>query len=125
MFNVHTVNRMQYSEQICCNSIIKLDRNHAMKQIHTRNTLKTQQFALIEKKLFGPQQTTKETRKQGRKANRINTLDGGNDKNVELQISEKSITNASHKITAETTKRIYMKNLPTLRNDSSIVGQDH
>ena len=40
--------------EICCNSIIKLDRNHAMKEIHIRNTSKTQQFALIEKKLFGP-----------------------------------------------------------------------
>ena len=34
------------------NSIIKLDRGHVMKLIHSRDTLKPQQFALIEKKLF-------------------------------------------------------------------------
>ena len=27
LFNVHTVNCMQYSERICCNSTIKLDRS--------------------------------------------------------------------------------------------------
>jgi len=34
------------------NSIIKLDRGHVIKLIHSQNTLKPQQFALIEKKLF-------------------------------------------------------------------------
>ena len=34
------------------NSIIKLDRGHVMKLIHSRDTSKPQQFALIEKKLF-------------------------------------------------------------------------
>ena len=34
------------------NSIIKLDRGHIVKLIHSRDTLKPQQFALIEKKLF-------------------------------------------------------------------------
>ena len=50
-------------------------------KIHSRNTSKTQQFALIEKNLFGPNE---EERKQDRKANRIITLDGGNDKKVKL-----------------------------------------
>ena len=45
MFNVQTVNCMQYSEWICCNSINKLN---------TQDSSKPQQFALIEKKLFGP-----------------------------------------------------------------------
>ena len=34
------------------NSIIKLDRGHVMKLIHSRDTSKLQQFALIEKRLF-------------------------------------------------------------------------
>ena len=50
-------------------------------KIHSRNTSKTQQFALIEENLFGPNE---EERKQDRKANRIITLDGGNDKKVKL-----------------------------------------
>ena len=59
MFNVQTINCMQYnSEPVVLNSIIKLGRNHAMKlnEINTHGTLssKTQRFALIEKKLFGP-----------------------------------------------------------------------
>ena len=50
---------MQCSERICCtfNSILKLDRNHADKTMslkYTQGTTKTQRFALIEKKLFGP-----------------------------------------------------------------------
>lgn len=46
MFNIQTVNYMQYSEWICYNSIIKLD---------TQDTSKPQEFALIEKKLLiGP-----------------------------------------------------------------------
>ena len=38
-----------------CNPIIKLDRNHARKyhKSETEN-FKTHQFALIEKKLYGP-----------------------------------------------------------------------
>ena len=34
------------------NSIIKLDLGHVIKLIHSQNTLKPQQFALTEKKLF-------------------------------------------------------------------------
>ena len=54
-----TVIYMQCSERICCmfNSILKLDRNHADKTMllkYTQGTTKTQRFALIEKKLFGP-----------------------------------------------------------------------
>ena len=50
---------MQCSERICCtfNSILKLDRNHADKTMllkYTQGKTKTQRFALIEKKLFGP-----------------------------------------------------------------------
>ena len=78
MFNVQTINCMQYSEPV-------VDRNHAMKEIRTGNTLfKKQQFSLIEKKLFGPQGRKKKTRKQERKANRIFTLDVENSKKVEL-----------------------------------------
>ena len=57
--NTQTVNCMQYSEQIYCNSMIQLE-------IHTWSTSKAQQFALIEKKVLN-----EEERKHERKANRI------------------------------------------------------
>ena len=65
----------------------------------------------------------KETRKQERKANRIITV------HFTVKIAGRSNYNIDlrklriNKITAETTKRIQMKNLPTLRNDSSFEVQ--
>ena len=55
------------------------------KYTHRTLSSKTQQFPLIEKKLFGPWWRKKKTRKQERKANRIITLDGENNKKVEWQ----------------------------------------
>ena len=64
----------------------------------------------------------KTTRQQERKANRIITLDGRNDKrmsNYNLNPRKRH----TNKVTAETTKRLQRKNLPTLRKDSSSVVQ--
>ena len=56
MLNVQTINCMQYnSETVVQNSINKLRRNHRNEiNTHTEHSSKTQWFALIEKKLFGP-----------------------------------------------------------------------
>ena len=86
MFIVQTINCMEYnSELVVLNSIIKLGHNQAFEwNEHTPGTLhsKTQWFALIEKKLFGPQRREK-TRRQERKANRTITIVGKNSKKVE------------------------------------------
>ena len=74
------------------------------------------------KEAIWPLTKKKKTRQQGRKADRIITLDGRNDKKVQYYNlnPRKRHTN---KLTAETTKRLKKKNLPTLRKYSSSVVQ--
>ena len=69
--------------------------------------------------LFGPKRRKKKTRKQDRKANRIITVE--NSSKVELQHWSQKLR--INEITAETTKVLLMKNLPTLCNDSSLAVQ--
>ena len=51
MFNIQTINCMKYSGPVVIQT-----RSQSQNEIHTDGTLssKTQQFPLIEKKLFGP-----------------------------------------------------------------------
>ena len=67
---------MQYSERICCNSVIKLDRNH--NEINTHRTLQKHNNLLQLKRSYLV--LSEEERKQERKASRIITLTSGNDK---------------------------------------------
>ena len=55
MFNVQTINCMQYSEPVVIQTRSQ-SRNEILYSKYTHGTLssKTQQFPLIEKKLFGP-----------------------------------------------------------------------
>ena len=73
MFNVQTINCMQYnSEPVVVNSInIKLGRNHA-------NEINTHTEHLVQKHNDLLLLTKKKTRGQGRKANRIITFDAKN-----------------------------------------------
>ena len=117
MFNILTVICMQYSEWICCkfNSILKLNRNLADKTSflkYTHGTLHKQRFALIEKKLFND-----EERKQERKVKQ-------NHYTWQCKWQDLNPRNfRTNKVTAETTKQLEIKNLPTLRNDSLLVVQ--
>ena len=86
MFNVQTINCVQYNaEPVVLNSIIKLGRNHSMKQTHTRNTsFKKTMIFFNWKEAIWSLTKKKKTGRQERKPNRIITLDGENSKKVEL-----------------------------------------
>ena len=72
MFNVQTINCMQYSER-------RNEINTQTEHLKNNNLL-----SLKRGYLFAPERRRKETKKQERKAKRIIKHDGGNDKKVEL-----------------------------------------
>ena len=78
LINVLTVNCMQYSERICCNS--DQTRSQSCNEINTHRTLKKHNNLLQLKRSYLV--LNEEQRKQERKASRIITLVGGNDKKV-------------------------------------------
>ena len=88
------------NESVSCNSIIELDqsRNEISLNTHTQH-FKTQEFVKRSYLVLN-----EEERKQERKANGIITLDGGNNKKVELSLKTKKLH--TNKVTVETTKRL-------------------
>ena len=99
---------MRYSERICCNSIIKLDRNHAMskvKYIHTGNTSSETQHLLQLKRSYWV--LNEEERKQENKNEKLT-------KSLHLthEMTRRSNYNLNprklrtNKVNAETTKRL-------------------
>ena len=83
MLNIQTINCMQYTEPAVIQTWSQ-SRNEI--NTHTEHLAqKKQQFPLIEKKAIWSLPKEKKTRKQERKANRIITLDGKNNKKVEWQ----------------------------------------
>ena len=52
MFNVQTINSMQYSEVVVIQS--RSQSRNEIRNTHTEHLAQTQQLPLIEKKLFGP-----------------------------------------------------------------------
>ena len=79
MFNVQTINCMQYSEPVVIQTRSQ-SRNEILYSKYTHGTLssKTQQFPLIEKKPLVLNDRKKKKRRQERKTNRIITVDGEN-----------------------------------------------
>ena len=127
MFNVQTINCMQYSEPVAipANSIIKLGRNQCCqwnktltRNIEFKNTTicfnwKEAIWSLTKKK------------KQGDKKEKLTeslhlTVKIARSSNYNIDLRKLRV----NKITSRrTTKRLWIKNLPTLRNDSSFAVQ--
>ena len=98
MFNVQTINCVQYnSEPVVLNSIIKLGHNHEI-NTHMKHLFKNTMICFNWKEAIWSLTKKKKTRKQERKANRIITLDGENSKKVELQHwSQKTSRKQNHR----------------------------
>ena len=88
------------NESVSCNSANKLDQSRIEISLNTHTQhLKTQEFVKRSYLVLNEVE-----RIQERKANGIITLDGGNDKKVELSFKPKKLR--TNKVTAETTKRL-------------------